>query len=104
MLYIEVIPAYCENKQNMWNTLWTKQRFLIIEQVIHVLCLNEIEERGFFEVHMVMGLTFHWSTVQSIDMLVVHLLLFKNGRPIRFCLLGSIGLHDGSVILLVFTH
>jgi hypothetical protein len=21
MLYIEVIPAYCENKQNMWNTV-----------------------------------------------------------------------------------
>jgi hypothetical protein len=56
MLYIEVIPAYCENKQNMWNTLWTKRRFLIIEQFIHVLCLKEIQERGLFEVQTVMGL------------------------------------------------
>jgi len=98
MLYIEVVPAYSENKQNTWNTLWTKLRFLIIEQLIHVLCLEEIQERGLFEVQTVMGLTLHWFTVQSIDMLIDHLLLFKNGRPIRFCLLGSIGLHDGSVI------
>jgi hypothetical protein len=72
--------------------------FLIIEQLVHVLCLEEIQERGFFEVQTVMGLTLHCSRVQSIDMLVFHLLLFKNGRPIRFCLLGSIRLHDGSVI------
>jgi len=78
------------------ETHWTKRRFLIIEHLIHVLCLEDIQERGLFEVQTVMGLTLHWSTVQSIDMLVVHL-LFKNGRPIRFCLLGSIGLHDGSV-------
>ena len=76
MLYIEVIPVDSENKQNVWNTLWTKRGLLIIEHLIHVLCLKEIQERGLFEVQTAMGLTLHWPTVQSIDVLVVHLLLF----------------------------
>jgi hypothetical protein len=38
------------------------------------------------------------------DMLIVHRLLFKNGRPIRLCLLGNIGLQDGSVIFSVLPH
>jgi len=55
---MELIPAYCESKQNMWNTLWTKRRFLIVEQLVYVLCLREIGERGLFEVQTVMGLAF----------------------------------------------
>jgi hypothetical protein len=55
MLYVEVVPSYSENKQNTWNTLWTKRRFLIIEQLIQVLCLEEIQERGLFEVQTVIN-------------------------------------------------
>jgi len=58
MLYMEVIPGCCENKQNMWSTLWTKRRFLIVEHLVRVLCLKEIQERGLFEVQTVMDLTF----------------------------------------------
>ena len=31
-------------------------------------------------------------------------ILFKNGRPIRLCLLGTIGLHDGSMIFSVLPY